>query len=263
VNSAKLVLNNRPFMHLDLQDRPSPSAFDIASAPATKRRILIVEDDAAIASQLLEFLQEQGFDAWHVASGAQVEPEVRRVEPSLVILDVMLPGIDGVEVCQQLRRFSSVPIIMLSARDEEIDRLLGLEVGADDYVDKPFSPRELLARIKALLRRAEGRLQGGTTQSGFFIDDAAQRISWQERWLPLTRVEFRLFRRLLSRPGHVFARRELHEGADATRAGAERVVDSHIKNLRRKIAAVRPQGSAIVSVYGAGYRFDPEANDVG
>jgi two-component system response regulator BaeR len=232
-------------------------------APQQPRRILIVEDDPRIATLLTRYLQEQGFETDIIANGLQVEPEVRRLEPALVLLDLLLPGMDGIEVCQALRRFSAVPIIIVTARTDEIDRLLGLEVGADDYVCKPFSPRELLARIKALLRRVEGRLQTGVTQNGFRVDEGTQRIAWEENWLPLTPVEFRLLRRLLSRPGHVFARDDLHESGDyRSRAGVGRVVDSHIKNLRRKIAAVRPQGSAIVSVYGMGYRFDPEAVDV-
>lgn len=230
------------------------------SAPE-RRRILIVEDDARLASLLERYLDEHGFDADVLASGLQVESEVRRSDPSLVLLDWMLPGMDGIEVCQQLRRFSSVPIIILSAKGEEIDRLLALEVGADDYVTKPHSPRELLARIKALLRRAEGRFGIGVATHGFRIDEPTQRIAWEDAWLPLTPVEFRLLRKLVSRPGQVFSRSDLNENDE--RQSGDRVVDSHIKNLRRKIASVRPQGSAIVSVYGMGYRFDPSAADVG
>lgn len=226
-----------------------------------RRRILIVEDDARMASLLERFLDEHGFDADVLSSGLHVESEVRRSDPSLVLLDWMLPGMDGIEVCQQLRRFSSVPIIVLSAKGEEIDRLLALEMGADDYVTKPHSPRELLARIKALLRRAEGRFGIGVTTHGFRVDEATQRIAWEDSWLPLTPVEFRLLRKLVARPGQVFSRADLNDN-DERQAG-DRVVDSHIKNLRRKIASVRPQGSAIVSVYGMGYRFDPEAADVG
>lgn len=228
------------------------------------RRVLIVEDDERIAGLLTRYLGEQGYQTEVITNGLQVEPEVRRLEPSLVLLDVMLPGMDGIEVCQQLRRFSAVPIIIVTSRNEEIDRLLGLEMGADDYVSKPFSPRELLARIKALLRRAEGRLQTGPSQYGFTVDEITQRIAWEHNWLPLTPVEFRLLRRFLSRPGHVLARAELSDDAgDGFRQGTGRVIDSHIKNLRRKISAVRPQGSAIVSVYGMGYRFDPELTHVG
>jgi two-component system response regulator BaeR len=226
------------------------------------RRVLIVEDDSRVARLLEKFLQFQGFETQVLMNGLQVEPEVRRLEPSLILLDLMLPGRDGLSVCQDLRRFSAVPIIMLTARTDEVDRLAGLGGGADDYVCKPFSPHELVARIHALLRRAEGIVASGVQLHGFRIDDEAQRIAWEEQWLPLTPLEFRLLRKLLSRPGHVFSRKALLEGAGHEyRLANSRVVDSHIKNLRRKIAAARPQGSAIVSVYGMGYRFDPEAAD--
>ena len=246
--------------------RPTPANLPIAPAAlvaqSPRRCILIVEDDARIAGQLTRYLQGEGYETSVSVNGLQVEPEVRRLEPSLVLLDLMLPGLDGIEVCHQLRRFSAVPIIIVTARADEIDRLLGLEGGADDYVCKPFSPRELLARIKALLRRVEGRLQTGLSQHGFTIDEGAQRIAWEESWLPLTPVEFRLLRKLLSRPGHVFARSDFLDGAgERFRQTSGRAIDSHIKNLRRKIAAVRPQGSAIVSVYGMGYRFDPASVD--
>ncbi|MBE7939919.1 MULTISPECIES: response regulator [Ramlibacter] len=226
-------------------------------AAAAPRHILIVEDDTRLATLLSRFLCEHGFTADIVGNGLQVEPEVRRAEPALVLLDLLMPGMDGIEVCQQLRRFSSVPIIVLSARTEEIDRLLALEMGADDFVAKPYSPRELLARIKALLRRVEGRLGTPTATHGFRIDEAAQRIAWEDSWLPLTPAEYRLLRKLISRPGQVFRRADLNESEEG-QAG-DRVVDSHVKNLRRKIAQVRPQGSAIVSVYGLGYRFDPQS----
>ena len=226
------------------------------------RRILIVEDDARIADMLDNYLQAQGWRTTVVGNGLQVVPEIRRLEPALVLLDIMLPGQDGVEVCREVRAFSAVPIIMVTARVDEIDRLIGLEVGADDYVCKPFSPREVVARIKALLRRAEGRLGAAAPAHGFRVDDNALRIAWQEHWLALTPLEFRLLKRLLSRPGHVFSRNALLESVhEDFRDTTDRAIDSHIKNLRRKIAKVRPQGSAIVSVYGMGYRFDPDAEE--
>jgi two-component system response regulator BaeR len=226
------------------------------------RRILVVEDDARIADMLDNYLQAQGWRTTVLGNGLQVAPEVRRMEPALVLLDIMLPGQDGVQVCREVRTFSAVPIIMVTARVDEIDRLIGLEVGADDYVCKPFSPREVVARIKALLRRAEGRLGAGAPPHGFRVDDNALRIAWQEHWLPLTPLEFRLFKRLLSRPGHVFSRNALLESVhEDFRDTTDRAIDSHIKNLRRKIGKVRPQGSAIVSVYGMGYRFDPDAEE--
>lgn len=226
------------------------------------RRILIVEDDARIADMLDNYLQAQGWRTTVLGNGLQVVPEIRRLEPALVLLDIMLPGQDGVEVCREVRAFSAVPIIMVTARVDEIDRLIGLEVGADDYVCKPFSPREVVARIKALLRRAEGRLGAAVPAHGFRVDDNALRIAWQEHWLPLTPLEFRLLKRLLARPGHVFSRNALLESVhEDFRDTTDRAIDSHIKNLRRKIAKVRPQGSAIVSVYGMGYRFDPDMEE--
>ncbi|MGE0330043.1 MAG: response regulator [Ramlibacter sp.] len=226
------------------------------------RSILVVEDDARIADMLDNYLQAQGWRTTVLGNGLQVVPEIRRLEPALVLLDIMLPGQDGVEVCREVRTFSAVPIIMVTARVDEIDRLIGLEVGADDYVCKPFSPREVVARIKALLRRAEGRLGAGAPAHGFRVDDNALRIAWQEHWLPLTPLEFRLFKRLLSRPGHVFSRNALLESVhEDFRDTTDRAIDSHIKNLRRKIGKVRPQGSAIVSVYGMGYRFDPDIEE--
>lgn len=223
------------------------------------RKILIVDDDARASALLSDFLNEQGFATTVVMNGLHVEPEVRRADPALVLLDVTLPGMDGIEVCHQVRRFSSVPIIMMSARTEEIDRILGLEVGADDYVCKPYSLREMAARIKAQLRRAEGRVGAGTALHGFRIDESGRRIACDDRWLPLTMQEYRVLRKLLTRPGHVFSREDLLDPTDDMgRTSSERAVDSHVKNLRRKIEAVRPDGVAIVSIYGVGYRFDPE-----
>ena len=226
------------------------------------RRILVVEDDARIADMLDNYLQAQGWRTTVLGNGLQVVPEIRRLEPALVLLDIMLPGQDGVQVCREVRAFSAVPIIMVTARVDEIDRLIGLEVGADDYLCKPFSPREVVARIKALLRRADGRLGAAVASHGFRVDDNALRIAWEEHWLPLTPLEFRLFKRLLSRPGHVFSRNALLESVhEDFRDTTDRAIDSHIKNLRRKVGKVRPQGSAIVSVYGMGYRFDPDAEE--
>ena len=224
------------------------------------RQILIVEDDAAIADMLANYLQSHGFTTAIVMDGLQVVREVQRLPPAVILLDIMLPSMDGIEVCREVRTFSAVPIIMVTARIDEIDRLLGLEVGADDYICKPFSPREVVARIKALLRRVEGRLGPAAATHGFRVDESAMRIAWQEHWLPLTPLEYRLFKLLLSRPGHVLSRARLLDAVhDDFRDTTDRTIDSHIKNLRRKIDKLRAQGSGIVSVYGVGYRFDPEA----
>lgn len=228
------------------------------NATAQKRHVVIVEDDARIADMLANYLQAQGFATTWVGDGLRAVPEVRRIQPSVVLLDLNLPGQHGIEVCRAIRSFSAVPLVMVTARVEEVDRLVGLDVGADDYVCKPFSPREVVARIQALLRRAEGRVGPALGSGGFRVDEAARRIAFEEHWLPLTPIEYRLLRHLVARPGHVFSRNALLQCVhDEFRDTTDRAIDSHVKNLRRKILQVRPQGSAIASVYGAGYRFDP------
>ncbi len=222
------------------------------------RTVLVVEDDEKIAALLQDYLRASGFQAEHLADGTGVAARVRQQAPSAVILDLMLPGMDGLEVCKALRRFSSVPILMLTARIDEIDRLLGLELGADDYVCKPCSPREVMARIRALVRRAEGRVAGEPANGGFTVDGAAQRVRLGDKALPLTPVEFRLLRTLLEQPGRVFSRDQLLDAIhEDFRDVSDRAVDTHVKNVRRKIAAAAPALECIHSVYGVGYRFEP------
>jgi two-component system response regulator BaeR len=236
-----------------------------AITPPT-RLILLVEDDAKIADMVANYLHMHGFATHIEGDGAQALAWLHRTHgvpaafPVLVLLDVMLPGLDGMAVCEAVRAFSAVPIIMLTARIDEVDRLLGLDIGADDYVCKPFSPRELVARVKALLRRSEGELAVAVSSPEFTLDDEGQRAFWQGQPLLLTPVEFRLFRLLLSRPSHVFARARLLDALHQDfRDVSDRAIDSHVKNLRRKIDQLRPLGSGIASVYGVGYRFDPES----
>jgi len=223
--------------------------------------ILIVEDEPKLAALVRDYPHAAGFRSEWLTDGRQALERLKTGPmPAAVLLDVMLPGLDGLEVCRAVRAFSDVPILINSARVEELDRLLGLELGADDYVCKPFSPRELIARVKALLRRAQGRLAPVTLvplAGGFAVDEAGQRILWQEQALALTPVEFRLLRQLLQHPGRVFERAQLldliHEDF---RDVSDRVVDSHIKNIRRKLAALEPAQEGIASVYGVGYRLD-------
>ena len=180
---------------------------------------------------------------------------IREQAPDAVILDWMLPGLDGIGVCQAVRAFSEVPILMLTAHIDEVDRLLGLDTGADDYVCKPFAPREVIARIRALLRRAEGRVKSSSRP--WAIDDASFRISWRGQWLELTRIEFMMLRLLLSRPGRVYSRDQLLASVhDSQRDIRDRAIDTHVKNLRKKVQAVEPGTDCIASVYGVGYRFD-------
>jgi len=227
-----------------------------AASPA--RRILVVEDDDKIAAIVVDFLAASGFATERHADALAVVASVRANPPAAVILDLMLPGMDGIEICKALRQFSDLPIMMLTARVDEIDRLLGLELGADDYVCKPFSPREVVARVKALLRRAE---RSHTTQGGesdFAVDESSRRIRLRNQELPLTPLEYQLLRTLIAHPERVFSRDRLLDALhDDFRDVSDRAVDSHIKNLRRKIEAVLPEADCIRSVYGVGYRFEP------
>jgi two-component system, OmpR family, response regulator BaeR len=225
-----------------------------------KRLVLVVEDDDKIAALLTDYLTAHGFEPARLDNGAEVVAFVQKRMPSLMLLDLMLPGLDGMEVCKALRRFTDVPIIMLTARIDEIDRLLGLELGADDYVCKPFSPREVIARVKAMVRRAEGRVAGVSASGGFVIEDEAQRIRLGDKALPLTPLEFRLLKAMLSQPGRVYSRDQLldlvHEDF---RDVSDRAIDSHVKNIRKKIDSVQAGMDCVQSVYGVGYRFEMAA----
>jgi two-component system response regulator BaeR len=218
-------------------------------------RGLVVEDDRKISELLLNYLRAEGYEATPVYDGRDAVQHVTQHAPDAVILDWMLPGLDGIGVCKAVRAFSDVPILLLTARVDELDRLLGLDTGADDYVCKPFAPREVVARIRALLRRSGGRVR--TSPQPWVVEDASFRISWMGQWLPLTRIEFLMFRTLLARPGRVFSRDQLLGSVhDSQRDISDRAIDTHIKNLRKKVQAIEPGRDCIASVYGVGYRFD-------
>jgi two-component system response regulator BaeR len=218
-------------------------------------RVLVVEDDRKISELLLNYLRAEGYEATPVYDGRDAVQHVTQHAPDAVILDWMLPGLDGIGVCKAVRAFSDVPILLLTARVDELDRLLGLDTGADDYVCKPFAPREVVARIRALLRRSGGRVR--TSPQPWVVEDASFRISWMGQWLPLTRIEFLMFRTLLARPGRVFSRDQLLGSVhDSQRDISDRAIDTHIKNLRKKVQAIEPGRDCIASVYGVGYRFD-------
>jgi two-component system response regulator BaeR len=217
--------------------------------------VLVVEDDPKIAQVVLDYLRSEGHSAQTANDGLAAMALIRERMPDLLILDVMLPGMDGVAICQEVRRLSEVPIVMLTARVEEVDRLLGLDSGADDYVTKPFSPRELMARVRNLLRRYKG--QGGFSHQMWQVDEAGLRVAWRRTWLDLTPVEYRIFSRLLAQPGRVFSRPQLIDGIHTDQRDiSDRTIDSHIKNLRKKIQSLEPEAECIASVYGVGYRFD-------
>jgi two-component system response regulator BaeR len=218
--------------------------------------ILIVEDEPKLTGVLREYLERAGYATGALADGREVAAWVREHRPSLVLLDLMLPGKDGLDVCRELRAFTNVPIIMVTARVEEIDRLLGLEIGADDYVCKPFSPREVIARVKAILRRAAVVVDTATA-AGFVLDEARYVATLDGRALDLTPVEFRLLRTLLDPPGRVWSREQLLDRLyDDHRVVSDRTVDSHVKNLRRKLEAARPDAECIRSIYGVGYKLE-------
>ncbi len=216
--------------------------------------ILIVEDEIKIARVLSDYLQAQGaYATHHLARGDEVQDWLSQNQADLVLLDLMLPGKDGVEVCREIRRHSDIPIIMVTARSEEIDRLLGLELGADDYICKPFSPREVVARVRAVLRR--GGQSGAASATGLEVDRQRYRARLNGQKLDLTPVEFALLEALTRQPGRVFSRDQLmNEMYSDYRVVNDRAVDTHIKNLRKKIAAVQAEGELIESVYGVGYR---------
>jgi len=218
-------------------------------------RILIVEDEEKLARLLEDYLQAAGYETQWVADGGAVAGAVKEHAPGLVVLDLMLPGKDGLAVCRELRAASDVPIVMVTARAEEIDRLLGLELGADDYVCKPFSPREVVARIKAILRRTQR--DRCASEARLAIDEAAFRATWDGSALDLTPVEFRLLRTLAREPGRVMSRQQLLDGLyEDHRVVTDRTVDSHVKNLRRKLAQVCGDEEIIRSIYGAGYKLE-------
>ena len=224
-------------------------------------RILVVEDEDDIASVLVDYLQHAGYQAERASDGEQALARMLQSPPDLTLLDIMLPRLDGIEVLRRAREHTAHPIIMLTARIEEVDRLLGLELGADDYVCKPFSPRELVARVRAVLRRtAPGLAQGSASQSdapGLVLDDVHWRASLEGTPLNLTRREFGLLQVLSRHPGRIFSRSRLLELAyDDTVDVTERAIDSHVKNLRRKLQDAVPGEEFVQSVYGVGYKLD-------
>jgi two-component system response regulator BaeR len=226
------------------------------------RTILIVEDEEKLAAVLQDYLRAAGFAPVVCGDGNEVLQRFESLAPALVLLDLMLPGLDGTEVCRTIRRGSAVPIIMVTARVDEVDRLLGLELGADDYVCKPFSPREVVARVRALLRRADGAYgsaAGAVALHGFRFDDAGFRVSWGETPLNLTPIEYRLLRTLVQQPERVLNRGQLLDAMHVDfKDTTDRTVDSHVRNLRRKLDAAGAGADRIASVYGVGYRFEPE-----
>lgn len=217
--------------------------------------ILIVEDEQRLAETHRDYLHQAGYNSEWLAEGLGVVDWVKENNPALILLDLMLPGKDGLSICQDIRRFSTVPIIMITARVEEIDRLLGLELGADDYICKPFSPREVVARVKTVLRRSCA--QTVEDDKLLHLDQSRYLASLNGNKLDLTAVEFQLLNILAQKPGRIFSRDQLMDLLYSDqRIICDRTIDSHIKKLRKKIAAVNPDLELIHSIYGVGYKYE-------
>lgn len=217
--------------------------------------ILIVEDEPKLASLLADYLRQAEFDPHIVDDGNRVIETIKTLQPNAVLLDLMLPGRDGISLCREIRTFSQVPILMVTARVEEVDRLLGLELGADDYICKPFSPREVVSRVKAVLRRT--RSTDTPIERGFELDEHRLEVRFAQRTATLTAVEFQLLARLASEPGRIFSRDQLMSTMyNDHRIVSDRTIDSHIKKLRRKLTEIWPDQEFVHSVYGAGYRYE-------
>lgn len=221
------------------------------------KKILVIDDEPKIVEICQDYLVKAGFEVSHAYDGPTGLAVAHRVQPDLVVLDLMMPEMDGWDVCRELRHEGNVPIIMLTARVEETDKLIGLELGADDYMTKPFSPRELVARVRTVLRRSSGNPQAEVIYAGdLVLDRGHYSARFPDREVALTPTEFELLATLASQPGRIFSRAQL---LTAVRGVAfesyERAIDSHIRNLRRKIEPSEGGFSHIITVHGAGYKF--------
>ncbi len=219
--------------------------------------ILVVEDEEKLARLLASYLEQAGFTVHRIHDGLEATPWIRQHNPDLILLDLMLPGADGLDICRDVRAFSNVPIIMVTARVEEIDRLLGLELGADDYICKPYSPREVVARVRAVLRRVNQATPVDKAPL-LQLQEEQLRVVAGGKSLELTAVEFHLLQTLSQSVGRIYSRDQLMDRIYADRrVVSERTIDSHIKKLRRKLASLLPGQDVIQSVYGVGYKYDP------
>ena len=223
----------------------------------TEEHLLVVEDEKKIAEVLSDYLTQAGFKVSCIHSGDQAVEKIKAMSPALVLLDIMLPGMDGISVCREVHQFSDIPIIMITARIEEVDRLIGLEIGADDYICNPFSPREVVARVKAVLRRARpGETSQRLAAGPIILDEELHQVTVDGTPLDLTPSEFGLFHFLMAAPNRVFSHAELLNKVQGYRYnGYDRTIDSHIKNLRKKISKRLPGREVIQTIYGVGYRF--------
>ena len=222
------------------------------------KKILVIDDEPKIVELCRDYLKAAGFDVAWANDGRRGLADARREKPDLIVLDLMLPGLDGLDVCRELRRESNTPIIMLTARVEEVDKLVGLELGADDYITKPFSPRELVARVRTVLRRTSEAPPGDVIRAGrLTLDRSRYNVCLDEKEIALTPTEFELLATLASQPGRIFSRAQLLTAVRGVSFESyERAVDSHIRNLRRKLEMVEEDPHYIVTVHGVGYKFE-------
>jgi two-component system catabolic regulation response regulator CreB len=219
-----------------------------------KPKILLVEDERAIADTIQYALETDGFETLYLAAGMQVMPLLAQESVSLILLDIGLPDVNGLELCKEIRKHYSIPIIFLTARTGEIDRVVGLEIGADDYIVKPFSPRELAARVKAVLRRTKQITPTPATPQTFTVDESKCQIAYFGKVLDLSRYEYKILQAFIRRPGHVFSRDQLMDCVwDDPAASLDRTIDAHIKNIRAKLKAIRPDLDPIMTHRGLGY----------
>ena len=224
-------------------------------------KILVVDDEPKIVRIAHDYLERNGFYVLAAYDGPSAVATTRQEKPDLIVLDLNLPGMDGLDVCRAVRRESNVPIIMLTARADEVDRLIGLELGADDYIVKPFSPRELVARVRAVLRRTQGEMPTSNIlrAADLEIDTDGHRVSRDDESIKLTRIEFNLLEALARHAGQTVSREQLLQQIHGTSDGGyDRSIDVHVKNLRRKIGDDPSDPRYIHTVYGIGYRFDDE-----
>jgi len=222
------------------------------------KTVLVVDDEPRIVELARDYLEHAGFGVITATDGPSALTAVRIRKPDILVLDLGLPGMDGLDVAREIRRDSTMPIIMLTARDDELDRVLGLEIGADDYVTKPFSPRELVARIRAIMRRVDrqaspnDRIEVG----GVAIDVARMRVTAGDRTVELTPTEFQLLLTLARQPGRIFTRSQLLDSIHGVAFESyERAIDAHVKNVRRKLEEDPSRPRYVLTVYGVGYRF--------
>ncbi len=219
-----------------------------------KQHILIVEDEIKIAELLRDYLHHNGYACTLIHDGDEVEPWLAQHQCHLIILDLMLPGTDGLSLCRTIRKESDIPIMIITARVEEIDRLLGLELGADDYICKPFSTKEVVARVKAILRRSQNKKD--VIPAGLHLDVDSCQLSLDDQSVSITAVESRLIQLLLEKPGRIYSRDSLMENIyNDNRIVSYRTIDSHVKKLRTKIRFLVPERELIQSVYGVGYKL--------